>query len=188
MDWTVWNDYNLNEPSRPPQEPNLTLRHLWASGYQVILSYESQEAAGYQDLWPEIPYWWANKHTADEVISYMDCKKDSGRPGYTLKTPLWMSFSGILIQFHTTDFGNKLFSSEGFFVCGLNLTADRPYITKNSKQSLRTLTFANWKSLRNWLEEQKPGGDHESLNIIAGDFVGPLPLCSLVIALNLKLL
>ena len=80
------------------------------------------------------------------------------------------------------------FSSEGFFVCGLNLTADRCYITKSWKQSLRTLTFANWKRLRKWLEEQKPGGDRESLNIIAGDFVGPLPLSSLVIALNFKLL
>lgn len=85
-------------------------------------------------------------------------------------------------------FANMSFSSEGFFVCGLNLTADRCYITKNSKQSLRTLTYANWRCLRKWLEEQKPGGDHESLNIIAGDFVGPLPLCSLVIALNSKLL
>ncbi|CAG01392.1 unnamed protein product, partial [Tetraodon nigroviridis] len=141
----------------PQSEPNLTLRHLWASGYQVVLSYESQEAAGCRELWPEIPYWWANKRTAEELIGYMERKKDSGRP-------------------------------EGFFVCGLNLTADRCYITKNSKQSLRTLTLANWKCLRRWLEEQKPGGEQQSLNIIAGDFVGPLPLCSLVIALNLKLL
>ncbi|XP_003973947.2 PI-PLC X domain-containing protein 1 [Takifugu rubripes] len=141
----------------PKTESNLTLRHLWASGYQVILSYESQEALEYKELWPEIPYWWANKRTADGVMSYMDCKKHSGRP-------------------------------EGFFVCGLNLTADRCFITKNSKQSLRTLTFTNWKCLSEWLEEQNPGGGHESLNIIAGDFVGPLPLCSLVIALNLKLL
>lgn len=141
----------------PRKESDLTLRSLWASGYQVILSYESQAAARYQELWPAIPYLWANKQTAQGVISYLDWNKDLGRP-------------------------------EGFFVSGLNLTADRCYITKNPKQSLRTLTFSNWECLRRWLEEQVPGSDPKSLNIIAGDFVGPLPLCSLVIGLNKKLL
>lgn len=141
----------------PPQESVLTLRSLWASGYQVILSYDSNIAVGHQELWPAIPYWWANKRTAQEVISYLDWNKDLGRP-------------------------------EGFFVSGLNLTADRCYITVNLKQSLRTLTFSNWECLRKWLEKQRPGSDPKSLNIIAGDFVGPLPLCSVVIALNQKLL
>lgn len=140
----------------PQKEPVLTLRSLWASGYQVVLSYDSQIAARHQELWPAIPYWWANKRTAQGVISFLDWNKDLGRP-------------------------------EGFFVSGLNLTADRYYIAENPKQSLRTLTFSNWESLRKWLEEQKPGSDPKSLNIIAGDFVGPLPLCSLVIALNQKL-
>ncbi|XP_026201307.1 PI-PLC X domain-containing protein 1 [Anabas testudineus] len=140
----------------PRKEPVLTLRSLWASGYQVILSYDCQTAIRHQELWPDIPYLWANKRTAQEVISYLDCQKDHGRPG-------------------------------GFFVAGLNLTADKCYITKNSKESLRTLTFSNWKCLRKWVEEQTAGSDPKSLNIIAGDFVGPLPLCSLVIALNKKL-
>ncbi|XP_044054678.1 PI-PLC X domain-containing protein 1 isoform X2 [Siniperca chuatsi] len=141
----------------PHKESVLTLRSLWTSGYQVILSYDSQIAASHQELWPAIPYWWANQRTAQGVISYLDSKKDLGRP-------------------------------EGFFVSGLNLTADRYYITTNPKQSLQTLTFSNWECLRIWLEEQRPGSDPESLNIIAGDFVGPLPLCSLVVALNQKLL
>ncbi|GAA6217792.1 PI-PLC X domain-containing protein 1-like [Lates japonicus] len=141
----------------PRKESALTLRSLWASGYQVVLSYESQTAARHRELWPDIPYWWANQRTAEGVISHLDWNKDLGRP-------------------------------EGFFVAGLNLTADRYYITTNPKQSLRTLTFSNWECLKNWLEEQTPGSDHRSLNIIAGDFVGPLPLCSLVIALNQKLI
>lgn len=141
----------------PQKESVLTLRSLWASGYQVILSYDSQMAVRHRDLWPAIPYWWANQRTAQGVIRYQDWNKELGRP-------------------------------EGFFVCGLNLTADRSYITKNRKQSLRTLTFSNWECLRRWLEEQVPGSDPNSLNIIAGDFVGPLPLCSLVIGLNQKLL
>ncbi|XP_026160482.1 PI-PLC X domain-containing protein 1 isoform X1 [Mastacembelus armatus] len=138
------------------QESVLTLRHLWASGYQVILSYESQTAATHQELWPDIPYLWANQQTAQGVISYLDRQKDLGRP-------------------------------EGFFVAGLNLTAGRSYITMNPKQSLQTLTFSNWECLKEWVEEQIPGSDPKSINIIAGDFVGPLPLCSLVIALNQKL-
>ncbi|XP_041790672.1 PI-PLC X domain-containing protein 1 [Chelmon rostratus] len=141
----------------PQKESALTLRSLWASGYQVILSYDSQMAVRHQELWPAIPYWWANQRTAQGVINFLDWNKDLGRP-------------------------------DGFFVSGLNLTADRYYITENPKQSLRTLTFSNWECLRKWLQEQKPGSDPDSLNIIAGDFVGPLPLCSLVIALNQKLL
>ncbi|XP_070764678.1 PI-PLC X domain-containing protein 1 [Enoplosus armatus] len=141
----------------PQKESGLTLRSLWASGFQVILSYDSQIAERYSELWPAIPYWWANQRTAQGVISYLDWNKELGRP-------------------------------EGFFVSGLNLTADRYYIIKNPKQSLRTLTFSNWECLSRWLQEQRPGSDPESINIIAGDFVGPLPLCSLVIALNQKLL
>ncbi|CAK6956197.1 PI-PLC X domain-containing protein 1 [Scomber scombrus] len=141
----------------PRKESVLTLRSLWASGYQVLLSYDSQHAARHQELWPAIPYWWANKHTAEEVISYLEWNKDFGRP-------------------------------EGFFVSGLNLTAAKSYITMNPKESLRTLTFNNWECLRKWLEKQIPGSDPKSLNIIAGDFVGPVPLCSLVIGLNQKLI
>lgn len=141
----------------PRKEAVLTLRSLWASGYQVVLSYDSQAAARHPELWPNIPYWWANQKTAQEVISYLDWKKELGRP-------------------------------DGFFISGLNLTADRTYITKNYKQSLRTLTFSNWECLKRWVEEQVPGSDPKSLNIIAGDFVGPIPLCPLVIALNQKLI
>ncbi|XP_034003648.1 PI-PLC X domain-containing protein 1 [Trematomus bernacchii] len=134
-----------------------TLRSLWAAGQQVILSYDSQHPLRHPELWPDIPYWWANQRTAKEVISYLDWNKEQGRP-------------------------------EGFFVCGLNLTADRCFITENLRQSLRTITFSNWECLRGWVEEQTPGSGPQSLNIIAGDFVGPLPLCSLIIALNQKLL
>ncbi|XP_047442046.1 PI-PLC X domain-containing protein 1 [Mugil cephalus] len=141
----------------PRKESVLTLRSLWAAGYQVILSYDDQIAARHEELWPAIPYWWANKRTAQGVISYLDWNKDMGRP-------------------------------QGFFVSGLNLTADKSYITKNRKQSLRTLTYSNWDCLSEWVQDQIPGSKPESLNIIAGDFVGSLPLCSLVIELNQKLI
>ncbi|CAB1323690.1 unnamed protein product [Coregonus sp. 'balchen'] len=98
----------------------VTLRGLWAMGYQVLLSYDDQSAARHQALWPAIPYWWANQNT--------------------------------------------------------------------SSGSLQTLTLANWKELKAWLEEQVPGPHPNSLNIIAGDFIGPVPFCPLVIKLNRKLL
>ncbi|XP_029003654.1 PI-PLC X domain-containing protein 1 isoform X2 [Betta splendens] len=141
----------------PRKQSDLTLRSLWASGQQVIVSYESQAAARHQELWPAVPYLWANQRTAQGVISYLDWHQDLGRP-------------------------------DSFFVSGLNLTADRAFIAQNPKESLRTLTFSNWERLREWVEEQMPGSEPKSLNIIAGDFVGPLPLCPLVIALNQKLL
>lgn len=141
----------------PKKEPDLSLRSLWASGYQVILSYEDQTAARHPELWPGIPYWWANQKTASGIISYLDWKKDLGRP-------------------------------ESFFVSGLNLTADRYYITTHMKESLRTLTLSNWECLMAWLEKQVPGSQHQSLNIIAGDFIGPIPLGPLVVGLNQKLL
>lgn len=141
----------------PKKEENLSLRSLWASGYQVILSYEDQTAARHPELWPGIPYWWANQKSSSGVISYLDWKKDLGRP-------------------------------ESFFVSGLNLTADRYYITSHMKESLRTLTLGNWECLEAWLEKQAPGPQQQGLNIIAGDFIGPVPLCPLIIALNQKLL
>ncbi|XP_029564233.1 PI-PLC X domain-containing protein 1 isoform X3 [Salmo trutta] len=138
-------------------ETVVTLRGLWALGYQVLLSYDDQAAARQQVLWPGIPYWWANQNTASGVVSYLDWQKDMGRP-------------------------------DGFFVSGLNLTADRSYIALHPHQSLQTLTLANWKELRPWLEEQVPGSHSNNLNIIAGDFIGPVPFCPLVINLNRKLL
>nr|XP_057929812.1 PI-PLC X domain-containing protein 1 isoform X1 [Doryrhamphus excisus]XP_057929813.1 PI-PLC X domain-containing protein 1 isoform X1 [Doryrhamphus excisus] len=86
------------------------------------------------------------------------------------------------------EWNQQLGRPRGFFVTGLNLTADRKYILTNPKQSLRTLTFTHWDHLSKWLQDQRPGSNHTDLNIIAGDFVGPLPLCSLVIGLNRKLL
>ncbi|XP_010898976.1 PI-PLC X domain-containing protein 1 [Esox lucius] len=135
----------------------LSLRSLWMSGYQVLLSYDDQAATRHQVLWPAIPYWWANQPTASGVVSYLESQKDKGRP-------------------------------DGFFVSGLNLTADRSFIALHRHQSLRTLTLTNWEVLRAWLGEQVPGHYAKSLNIIAGDFIGTISFVPLVITLNWKLL
>lgn len=97
--FTVWRQHVLHNFTWRPQESVLTLRHLWASGYQVILSYDSETAVGHQELWPAVPYWWANQRTAQDVISYLDCKKDLGRPGWVYT--LAHIFSVILVLSHT---------------------------------------------------------------------------------------
>ncbi|KAJ8367683.1 hypothetical protein AAFF_G00311380 [Aldrovandia affinis] len=140
----------------PCKGADLTLRGLWASGHQVLLSYDDQAALRHQELWPAIPYWWANQRTAKGVLMYLDWQKELGRP-------------------------------EGFFVSGLNLTAERLYIAMHPSESLRTLTLQNQAYLTDWLRQQHPGARSDSLNIIAGDFVGPVPFCPIVIALNDKL-
>ncbi|XP_077463825.1 PI-PLC X domain-containing protein 1 [Stigmatopora argus] len=139
------------------QEAGWSLRRLWASGRQVLLSYDDDAASGHDELLPDIPYWWANERSARAAISFLEWNKQLGRP-------------------------------QGFFVAGLNLTAYRSYIMSNPKQSLRTLTCAQWPTLREWTKEQCPGPEPAALNIIAGDFVGTLPLCPLIVALNGKLL
>ncbi|KAF4112312.1 PI-PLC X domain-containing protein 1 [Onychostoma macrolepis] len=141
----------------PHNEALLTLRSLWSSGYQVVLSYDDQSVSRHKELWLAIPYLWANKPNAEELIYYLECQKRLGRP-------------------------------EGFFVAGLNLTTDRCFIASHPRVSLRTLTMENWNHVKKWLEDQKPGAEPTCLNIIAGDFIGPVPFCSLVIALNKKLL
>ncbi|XP_035249960.1 PI-PLC X domain-containing protein 1-like [Anguilla anguilla] len=138
----------------PRTGSDLTLRGLWGSRYQVVLSYDDDAVASHLELWPGIPYWWANKRTAPEVVSYLDQQKEKGRP-------------------------------EEFFVAGLNLTAERRYMALHS--SLRKLTLENEACLMDWLQLQSPGTRSDSLNVVAGDFVGTVPFCGLVIALNEKL-
>lgn len=59
----------------------LTLRNLWALGCTVIVSYEHNIASCHSDLWPHIPYWWANKCRAESLIEEFEHRKQHGRPG-----------------------------------------------------------------------------------------------------------
>lgn len=57
-----------------------SLKECWESGYQVILSYDDRS---FEDpvLWPRIGYWWADNSDPKEVISFLNNKKQTGRPG-----------------------------------------------------------------------------------------------------------
>lgn len=63
-------------------QAEVTLRKLWASGYQVIASYEHSTERRHTELWPDIPYWWANKCKAEALIDEFErMKQQNRRPG-----------------------------------------------------------------------------------------------------------
>ncbi|XP_016121075.1 PI-PLC X domain-containing protein 1-like, partial [Sinocyclocheilus grahami] len=57
-----------------------SLRQCWNHNYQVILSYDDRAASGYEELWPQCEYWWANTSDPSHVISYLEERKTEGRP------------------------------------------------------------------------------------------------------------
>uniref|UniRef100_A0A3Q0RA12 Phosphatidylinositol-specific phospholipase C, X domain containing 1 n=1 Tax=Amphilophus citrinellus TaxID=61819 RepID=A0A3Q0RA12_AMPCI len=124
-----------------PKTEALTLRNLWALGYQVIVSYEQHSMERcHSELWSHIPYWWANKCKAEALIEEFERMKQGRRPG-------------------------------GFFVAGINLTEDLKYICTHPTESLKDLVMSTYPTLLSWVTEQIPGSRDGSLNIIAGDFV-----------------
>ena len=46
----------------------------------MILSYDDTAAETYTDLWPGIAYWWANTPDPKDLISFLEGRKESGRP------------------------------------------------------------------------------------------------------------
>nr|XP_008508878.1 PREDICTED: PI-PLC X domain-containing protein 1-like [Equus przewalskii] len=59
-----------------------TLRQLWARGQQVLLSYEDERTLSrHRELWPGLPYWWADQAKPTELVRYLEHMKSCGRPG-----------------------------------------------------------------------------------------------------------
>lgn len=158
----------------------LTLRNLWSVGHSVIVSYEHNIASCHGDLWPHIPYWWANKCKAETLIEAFEHRKKQDRPGIYPPLPgLWL-FSVCK---------NSLFCVPGgFFVTGINLTVDLKYICTHPKESLKDLVMSTYSMLLGWVQEQTPGARVGSINIVAGDFVTERHFAPTVVTLNEKLL
>ncbi|XP_051568362.1 PI-PLC X domain-containing protein 1 [Myxocyprinus asiaticus] len=57
-----------------------SVRECWNHSYQVILTYDDSAAAGHEQLWPKCDYWWANTSDPNRVISYLEERKEEGRP------------------------------------------------------------------------------------------------------------
>ncbi|XP_049575158.1 PI-PLC X domain-containing protein 1 isoform X1 [Syngnathus scovelli] len=141
-----------------PRTEMPTLRKMWRSGLQVIVSYEESTIVTHNaDFWPHIPYWWANKVKARDLIKSLEKHKSGGRP-------------------------------RGFFVAGINLTVDLPYITKHLHKSLKDLVKASNPAVLAWLKQQRPGNHPRGINIVAADFVGDGHFAQTVVLLNRKLL
>ncbi|XP_055767612.1 PI-PLC X domain-containing protein 1-like isoform X3 [Salvelinus fontinalis] len=142
----------------PPQETPY-LSQCWDLGQQVIVSYDDETILHqHKELWPKIPYWYADSADPKEVISYLEeQQKAQGRAAH-------------------------------FFTSGLNLTEDTAVVVCNPCLTMRKLTMKSFSLLLDWVEKQTPGPDQTAVNIICGDFVGLNHFASVVIGLNKKLL
>ncbi|XP_036396968.1 PI-PLC X domain-containing protein 1-like [Megalops cyprinoides] len=86
-----------------PKRETITLRNLWHLGYQVIVSYEHNILNRYDELWPHIPYWWANKCKAEALIEEFECRKQLGRPGGFFVTGINLTEDLKYICSHPTE-------------------------------------------------------------------------------------
>ncbi|KAM7410468.1 hypothetical protein PAMA_001756 [Pampus argenteus] len=86
-----------------PKMEALSLRNLWALGYQVIVAYEHNISSCHSDLWPPIPYWWANKCKAEALIEEFEQRKQCGRPGGFFVTGINLTEDLKYICTHPTE-------------------------------------------------------------------------------------
>lgn len=64
----------------PPQD-RPTLRSCWVKGQQLIVSYDDDDVVKeHPELWPSIPYWYADSPYPKKVIKYLDERLSQGRP------------------------------------------------------------------------------------------------------------
>ncbi|XP_073808832.1 PI-PLC X domain-containing protein 1-like isoform X1 [Danio rerio] len=78
------------------------LKDCWKKGYQVILSYDDINRKEDPVLWRGIEYWWANNSDPNEAISFLDNKKQSGRPNGFFVAGLNLTFYGCSIFWNLT--------------------------------------------------------------------------------------
>ncbi|XP_058468305.1 PI-PLC X domain-containing protein 1-like [Solea solea] len=134
-----------------------TLRSCWSRCQQVIVSYGNKQVV------PQHPELWTE-------IPYWYA--DSPNPKKVI--------TYLEDQKHRRR-------PAGFYVSGLNLTEDAPYVVLHPLQSMRKMTKKALWMLLSWTGEQQPGPEDGEVNIICCDFVDISQFCSLVIGLNYKL-
>ncbi|XP_029904675.1 PI-PLC X domain-containing protein 1 isoform X2 [Myripristis murdjan] len=119
-----------------PKTDAVTLRNLWALGYQVIVSYEHHIVNYHSDLWPHIPYWWANKCKAEALIEEFEHRKQHGRPE-SLKDLVMSTYPTLLSWVREQTPGSR--------VSSLNIIAG-DFITES--QFVPTVVALNEKLLK----------------------------------------
>ncbi|XP_040888456.1 PI-PLC X domain-containing protein 1-like isoform X2 [Toxotes jaculatrix] len=142
----------------PQEQETPTLRSCWSRGQQVIVSYGNQQVV------LQHPELW------------------TGIPYWYADSPDPKKVIAYLEE------QRRRGRPADFYVSGLNLTEDAPYILLHPFQNMRKMTTKALSLLLGWVSEQRPGPEDDGVNIVCCDFVGVSQFCSLVIGLNYKLL
>ncbi|XP_041637991.1 PI-PLC X domain-containing protein 1-like isoform X2 [Cheilinus undulatus] len=149
----------LFESKLCPSKDIPTLSSCWSKGQQVIVSYDDQE------MILKHPELWPG-------ITYWYA--DSPDPKKVIAYLEEQKSKG---------------RPDGFYVSGLNLTEDAPYIFFHPLQTMKKMTMHALSLLLQWASKQQPGGTEVGgVNILCCDFVDISQFCSVVISLNYKLL
>lgn len=78
-----------------------TLRSCWSGGQQVIVSYDNlQMQQLHPELWPMIPYWYADSPDPEKVIAYLEEQKRHGRPDGFYVSGLNLTEDALYILLH----------------------------------------------------------------------------------------
>ncbi|XP_056141149.1 PI-PLC X domain-containing protein 1-like isoform X2 [Lampris incognitus] len=92
----------------PPQYTP-TLRSCWSRGHQVIVSYDDQQVAvQHPQLWPPIPYRYADSADPQKVISYLEEQKTKGRPAWFFASGLNLTEDGQYVFCHPLQSMRKM--------------------------------------------------------------------------------
>ncbi|XP_067841860.1 PI-PLC X domain-containing protein 1 [Heptranchias perlo] len=96
----------------------VTLRKLWELGCQVIISYDNVIAKEYPELWPGIPYWWADTYKPKSLVQYLETQKQIGRPdgffvaGMNLTEDWWYILTHLRSSLKRLTFPNYPYLSD----------------------------------------------------------------------------
>lgn len=95
--------HNIFTSKLCPKTEVLTLRNLWRSGFSLIVSYEHSITSCHSELWPHIPYWWANKCKAEALIEAFEHRKKHDRPEGFFVTGINLTVDLKYICTHPTE-------------------------------------------------------------------------------------
>ncbi|XP_029941916.1 PI-PLC X domain-containing protein 1-like isoform X1 [Salarias fasciatus] len=79
-----------------------TLRSCWVRGQQLVVSYD-REQEQHPELWPGIPYWYADSPDPLEVVSYLEERQREGRPAGFYVCGLNLTEDAACVLLHPLD-------------------------------------------------------------------------------------
>uniref|UniRef100_A0A3Q4BVW0 Phosphatidylinositol-specific phospholipase C X domain-containing protein n=1 Tax=Mola mola TaxID=94237 RepID=A0A3Q4BVW0_MOLML len=120
----------------------------------------------------------------DFIIGLFGTKLCSSQDTPTLSS-CWSRGQQVVVFYDDQQMNLWIFAA-GFYVSGLNLTEDAPYVLLHPLRNMKTVTKRALSLLLGWASEQRPGSQVGGVNILCFDFVDISCFCSLVIGLNYK--